>query len=46
MYKYLFRNYFKYFYNLRIILLGLYNFKDEIINFFKNKKYKNIACST
>ena len=35
MYEYLFSNYFKYFHNLKIILLMSNNFKDKIINFVK-----------
>ena len=33
MYKYLFKNYFKYFYNLKIILLVFDNFKNKIKSF-------------
>ena len=33
IYKYLFKNYFKYFYNSKIILVVLDNFKHEIVNF-------------
>ena len=31
----LFKDYYNYFYNLRIILLMIYNFNNEIINFLK-----------
>ena len=41
MYGHSFKDYFKYFHNLRIILSMSYNFKDEIIIiFFK----KDISC--
>ena len=33
MYKHLFNNYFKYFYNLKIILLASNDYNDEIVNF-------------
>ena len=33
MYEHLFKNYFKYFHNLRIILPMLKKFRNEIINF-------------
>ena len=43
MYEYLFNDCFKYFYNSRIILLILNNFKDKIVNFlflnFFNEKF-------
>ena len=37
MYKYIFKYYFKYFNNLKIILSALYNFRNKIISFFYSK---------
>ena len=37
MRRILFKNYFDYFYNLRIILLTPYNFIDKIIDFVLDK---------